>query len=73
MRPDPATVLVIIFGGVAFFFLILPLGVVLAKLPSLLRADPLMGAVVTGVVFITGLFFAVFLIAAGYVGFYSGG
>lgn len=62
MKNEPAVILVIILGSFGFFFLLLPLAVVLARLRALWRSDPRTGLVVSGVVVLTGIFFALLIL-----------
>ncbi|MGE5617864.1 MAG: hypothetical protein ACM3US_01255 [Sphingomonadaceae bacterium] len=62
MKTEPAVVMVIILGSVGFFFLLLPLGVVLAKLKAVWQSDRRTGVVVSGVVLLTGFFFTLFIV-----------
>ncbi|MCL5961923.1 MAG: hypothetical protein M1358_21865 [Chloroflexi bacterium] len=72
MRAEPATVLVVILGSVGFFFLVLPLMVVLARLAAVWRTDRVTGLILAGVVVLTGLFFALFLVGLGMIAFSRG-
>lgn len=60
MKAEPATILVVILGGTAFFFLVLPLAVTLANLPAIWQANPGVGLVLGVVVVLTGFFFLLF-------------
>ena len=64
--------LVVVFGSVAFFFLALPLVVVLSKLHAVWQVDRVVGIVLSVVVLLTGLLFAVYFVALGIIVF-SGG
>lgn len=72
MRTEPATVLVVILGSIGFFFLVLPLMVVLANLAAVWRTDRLIGLILAGVVVLTDLFFALYLIGLGMIAFSRG-
>ncbi|MDA8187424.1 MAG: hypothetical protein M0T85_04715 [Dehalococcoidales bacterium] len=72
MRTEPATVLVVILGSIGFFFLVLPLMVVLANLAEVWRTDRVIGLILAGVVVLTGLFFALYLVGLGMIAFSRG-
>ena len=72
MRTEPATILVIEIGSVAFFFLILPLAVVLARLPAVWRANRRIGLVLASVIVLTSLFFALYWVGLGAIAFSRG-
>lgn len=61
VRTEAATILVVLGGGVFFLFLLLPLLVVLARLPAVFQASHWSGAVLGGVVILTGVFFVLLL------------
>ncbi len=62
MKTEPAILLVIALGSVFFFLLLLPLGVVLARLRALLASDRGTGLVILGVVVLTLAFFALYIV-----------
>lgn len=73
MRVEPATILVVELGSIAFFFLVLPLAVVLANLPRVWRRNAITGAILGGVVALTGLLFAIYLVGIAIIAFGGGG
>ena len=62
MKIEPATILLIELGSITFFLLLLPLLVVLSRLGSVWRVDRGMGLILTGVVALTAVFFALFFV-----------
>ncbi|MHB0867915.1 MAG: hypothetical protein ACYC66_05750 [Chloroflexota bacterium] len=62
MKTEPAVVMVIILGSVGFFFLLLPLAVVLARLRAVWQSDRGTGLVITGMVLLTAFFFALLIV-----------
>ncbi len=62
MKIEPATILVIVLGSISFFLLLLPLAVVLAKLQAVWRTSRGVGFILTGVVVLTAVFFALFYV-----------
>jgi len=62
VRTEPATILVIEIGSVGFFLLVLPLAIVLARLHTVWQADRGTGLVLSGVVVLTGIFFALYFV-----------
>ncbi len=71
MRIEPATVLVIELGSLSFFFLVLPLVVVLASLRGVWRMSRGTGLVLTGVVVLTAIFFLLLFIGLVAVTFFG--
>ncbi|MHB1134023.1 MAG: hypothetical protein ACYC4L_16775 [Chloroflexota bacterium] len=65
MRTEPATILGIFLGGVFFFFLLMPLGVVLGRLPAVWRESKRTWLLLAGLIALTGFFFILLI-----VGFY---
>ena len=66
MPYEPATIIGIELGAVTFFMLLLPLVVVLHRLPAVWRSDPGAALLLGGVVALTGLSFLAFF--AGFLG-----
>ncbi len=61
MKPEAAITIAVVMLSVGFLFLVLPLLTVLADLPKVWRASRADGALLSGVLILTGAFFLLFL------------
>jgi hypothetical protein len=71
VRPEPATILVVELGSIGFFFLVMPLLVVLSRLPRIWLRSRAVGLILAFIVVLTGVLFALYLVAIAIITFTS--